>query len=210
MLPPYCRFDQKDLQSRQTPEALWLLDHSVQPFQAVIDIKGRRPVQLPGPDVQTAAKARCRFDLQHVPVPDDEILLLRRTEGDAQEIGPAFVDLPYDGRFLFFLEVAVPETRDLQTRNLFLQIRRGHFRHAGLAAQQIDAAAQLRAEFDGAAGEIDAGDLPSGASAVTGWYLWGEDGKLYLMNNTPILAGEGFAITNTDGDDTYLTVPSAL
>ena len=58
--------------------------------------------------------------------------------------------------------------------------------------------------------EIDAGDLPSGASAVTGWYLWGEDGKLYLMNSTPILAGDGFAVTNTDGDDTTITVPSAL
>ena len=58
--------------------------------------------------------------------------------------------------------------------------------------------------------EIDAGDLPSGASAVTGWYLWGDDGKLYLMNSTPILAGEGFAVTNTDGDDTTITVPSAL
>ncbi len=58
--------------------------------------------------------------------------------------------------------------------------------------------------------EIDAGDLPDGASAVTGWYLWGDDGKLYLMNNTPILAGEGFAITNTDSDETTLTVPSAL
>ncbi len=58
--------------------------------------------------------------------------------------------------------------------------------------------------------EIDDGDLPDGASAVTGWYLWGDDGKLYLMSNTPIPAGAGFAITALDGDDAYLTVPSAL
>ena len=58
--------------------------------------------------------------------------------------------------------------------------------------------------------EIDDGDLPDGASAVTGWYLWGEDGKLYLMSNTSIPAGAGFAIDAQDGDSAYLTIPSAL
>ena len=57
--------------------------------------------------------------------------------------------------------------------------------------------------------EIDDGDLPDGASATTGWYLWGEDGKLYLMSSTPIPAGAGFGIDALD-DDADITVPSAL
>ena len=58
--------------------------------------------------------------------------------------------------------------------------------------------------------EIDPDTLPAGASAVTGWYLWGEDGKMYLMNTVPIPAGAGFGINALDGDDAYLTIPSAL
>ena len=58
--------------------------------------------------------------------------------------------------------------------------------------------------------EIDDGDLPDGATATTGWYLWGEDGKMYLMNTVAIPAGAGFGVNALDGDDAYLTVPSAL
>jgi len=59
--------------------------------------------------------------------------------------------------------------------------------------------------------EIEAETLPDGASAVTGWYLWDEAGeKLYQMNSIPLPAGAGFAITALDGDDAYITIPSAL
>ncbi len=58
--------------------------------------------------------------------------------------------------------------------------------------------------------EIDSGDLPDGVSAATGWYLWGEDGKLYLMNSVALPAGAGFAVDAHDGDAAYITIPSAL
>ena len=58
--------------------------------------------------------------------------------------------------------------------------------------------------------EIDEGDLPDGASATTGWYLWGEDGKLYLMSSTSVPSGAGFIIDAHDGDSAYVTIPSAL
>ncbi len=61
------------------------------------------------------------------------------------------------------------------------------------------------------ADEIEAENLPDGASAVTGWYLWDEAGeKLYLMSSTPIPAGAGFVIDAQDGDEATITIPSAL
>ena len=82
-----------------------------------------------------------------------KIFLLRRPERHAQKIRTAGIDLRHDFGFFFILEVAVPEARDLQTRDLLFQVCRCRFRDAGLASQQIDAAAQLCAQFDGAMGK---------------------------------------------------------
>ena len=58
--------------------------------------------------------------------------------------------------------------------------------------------------------EIEAENLPDGASAVTGWYLWDEAGeKIYLMNSVSLPAGAGFLVDALD-DDADITVPSAL
>ena len=58
--------------------------------------------------------------------------------------------------------------------------------------------------------EIEAENLPDGASAVTGWYLWDDAGeKIYLMNSVSLPAGAGFLIDALD-DDADITVPSAL
>ena len=59
--------------------------------------------------------------------------------------------------------------------------------------------------------EIEAENLPDGASAVTGWYLWDEAGeKLYLMSSISLPAGAGFAVNALDGDEATISIPSAL
>ena len=60
------------------------------------------------------------------------------------------------------------------------------------------------------ADEIDDADLPDGATAVTGWYLWNADeDAMYLMNATPVASGSGFAVDARDTDASII-IPSAL